>query len=137
MISGSFTHSFFIYKWPKNIVSHDLNVCIRNFLSTRSIFERKLVTVLWHKVCKPISEGGLCIKDLPISNLAFLKKMTWDIYTRNNWSTNFIQRRFLLNRLTVKKPSFGSSIWPNFKILLDDILDESKWIPGINSSLDF
>ena len=84
VISGSFTHAFFSYKWTKNIISY-LNACIRNLLWAGSIIERKLVTVSWHKVYKPLSEGGLGIKDLTISNLAFLKKMTWD--------TNFIQKR--------------------------------------------
>ena len=89
VISGSFTHAFFSYKWTKNIISY-LNACIRNLLWAGSIIERKLVTVSWHKVYKPLSEGGLGIKDLPISNLAFLKKMTWDIYTKNSWATKFI-----------------------------------------------
>ena len=95
------------------------------------------MTVSWEKICKPISDGGLGFKDLSISNLAFLKKMTWDIYTKNNWATSFIRNRFLLDFATPKKPSLGSTLWPNFKSLLEEILEESRWLPGENSNLDF
>ena len=44
VIAGAFTHSFFLYKWPSNVIK-DLNSCIRNFLWTGSIMERKTVTV--------------------------------------------------------------------------------------------
>ena len=33
VVAGSFTHSFFIYKWPASVLT-DLNGCIRNFLWT-------------------------------------------------------------------------------------------------------
>ena len=43
----------------------------------------------------------------------------------------------MLDSITLKKPSLGSSIWSNFKLLLEEILEESRWLPGENSNLDF
>ena len=51
VITGSFTHSFFIFD--------GLNSCIRNFLWSDSIWNRKIVTVAWKEVCKNLEGRGL------------------------------------------------------------------------------
>ena len=63
VISGAFIHSFFIYKWLAAIIK-ELNTCIRNFLWIGYIFERKLVTVAWHRVGKSMVNGEFC-QDYP------------------------------------------------------------------------
>lgn len=43
---------------------------MRNFIWSGDINQRKLVTVAWHKVCKPYKERGLGIRNLSDINEA-------------------------------------------------------------------
>ena len=102
VISGAFIHSFFIYKWPSAVLK-ELNSCIRNFLWTGSMFEKKIVTVSWRKCCKGISIGGLGFRDLITANKTFLKKRAWDILSTTSWASSFLKQRFLTNGWDQKK----------------------------------
>ena len=61
VITGSLIHSFRIYKWPVSLLK-DFQLYNRNFLWTKSIVYRKLVTVAWDKCCLPRNQGGLGIR---------------------------------------------------------------------------
>ncbi|KAI9164815.1 hypothetical protein LWI28_002606 [Acer negundo] len=54
VITGSFVHSFMIYKWPSSLLSL-INRKLRNFLWTGSFEETKLVRVAWDRCCRPYS----------------------------------------------------------------------------------
>ena len=61
VITGSLIHSFRIYKWPVSLLK-DFQLYNRNFLWTKSIVYRKLVTEAWDKCCLPRNQGGLGIR---------------------------------------------------------------------------
>jgi hypothetical protein len=59
-------HTIQIYSWPVSLIK-DLEIMIRNFIWSGDINKRKLVTVAWSKISKPVNEGGLGLRS--ISNL--------------------------------------------------------------------
>ncbi|KAI9173384.1 hypothetical protein LWI28_000561 [Acer negundo] len=71
VITGSFVHSFMIYKWSSSLLSL-INRKLRNFLWTGSYEETKLVRVAWDRCCRPYSQGGFGLKDLRLLNDSLL-----------------------------------------------------------------
>jgi len=63
VIQDMLTHSITIYSWPYFILK-DLEKNIRNFIWSGDKEKRKMVTVVWHKVCKLVKEGSLGIRSL-------------------------------------------------------------------------
>lgn len=73
VITSSFVHTFFVYKWPYSLLS-TLNRAIRNFLWSSSIYVWKNVTVAWN-VCSQSKVNGGCF------NEALLSKFVWNLMT--------------------------------------------------------
>lgn len=73
VISSMLNNSFMVYAWPVNLIK-TMDKWVRNFIWSRDVDTRKVVTVAWHKVCKPIEEVGLGIRSLrQVNNAAMLK----------------------------------------------------------------
>jgi len=69
VIQGMLIHTISIYVWPVSLLK-DLEKSIRNFIWSGDIDRRKLVTVSWKNLCKPIEEGGLGLRSLTLLNEA-------------------------------------------------------------------
>ena len=136
IIESSFIHSFWIYKWPGNLIK-ELNGCIRNFLWTGSITKRKLVIVAWIKVCKPFDKGGLGLRDLRINNSIFFKKFIWDVISTDSLVSSFLRSGYFSSRLSLRKCGIFSSIWPGLKSLFSNLMLDSCWVTGDNSKIQF
>jgi len=96
VIQSMLIHCLSIYSWPVSLIK-DVERWIRNFLWSGDIHQKKLVTVAWHKVCKPIKEGGLGIRNLSTINEAGNLKLCWDITQSDlQWAT-FLRSRVLRN----------------------------------------
>ncbi|KAK3204635.1 hypothetical protein Dsin_018681 [Dipteronia sinensis] len=94
VITGSFMHSFMIYKWPSSLLSLN-NRKLRNFLWTGSCKENKFVRVTWDQCCRPYSQGGLGLKDLGLLNDLLLWKFTWKFMTSYSFAFSFLRERYL------------------------------------------
>jgi hypothetical protein len=57
------TYSISIYSWHVSLLK-ELEKCIRNFIWSGDIEKRKLVTISWKKLCRPLSQGGLNLRSL-------------------------------------------------------------------------
>jgi hypothetical protein len=78
-------YSLSIYARPVSLLK-DLERWIKNFIWSGDIDQKKLVTVAWKKVCKPISEGGLGIRSFVTLNEASNFKVCWDLLnSQNQW----------------------------------------------------
>ncbi|XP_019455066.1 PREDICTED: uncharacterized protein LOC109356185 [Lupinus angustifolius] len=56
-------YSFHVYLWPANLL-RKMDANIKNFIWSGDPTINKMVTVVWHKVCTPVKEGGLGIRSL-------------------------------------------------------------------------
>ena len=138
VIAGALTHSFFfffVYRWPSSIIKH-LNSCIKNFLWSGSISNRKVVTVAWKVVCKKLADGRLGVRDLDIANKTFLKKASWYILVKDNWGANFL-KNFFFGKQGLPRTYLNSYIWFALKKSYIDLEDEIRWLPWKNSTLNF
>ena len=132
VITGSFVHSFMIYKWPSSLLSL-INRKLRNFLWTGSCEETKLVWVAWYRCCRPYSQGGLGLKDLRLLNDSLLRNFTWKFMTSDSFAFTFLRERYLKH---LQKPRGGyvtSSIWSSLRMNYSSLLKEGIWLIGENS----
>lgn len=79
VIHGMLIQTLSVYSWPVSLLK-EIEKCIRNFIWSADIEKRKMVTVAWHKVCKPYVEGGLGIRSLIALNSASNLKLCWDLH---------------------------------------------------------
>ncbi|KAK2637349.1 hypothetical protein Ddye_032141 [Dipteronia dyeriana] len=92
VITGSFVHSFMVYKWPV-FLTKMVTKKIKSFLWTGSCEECKLVRVAWNRFCRPYALGVLGLKDLALLNDSLLRKFTWKLITSNNFAFTFLHKR--------------------------------------------
>ncbi|KAK2639749.1 hypothetical protein Ddye_027544 [Dipteronia dyeriana] len=96
VITGSFVHSFMVYKWLVSLIQMVTKKII-NFLWTGSCEESKLVRVARNRCCKPYALGGLGLKDLALLNDSLLWKLTWKLITLKNFAFTFLPERDILH----------------------------------------
>ncbi|PON91264.1 hypothetical protein TorRG33x02_128270 [Trema orientale] len=135
VIMGQLSYSFQVHRWPISLLK-DLISTIQNFLWSGSIKDSKPVIVSWWMCCKPKQEGGLGLRDPRFLNLALLKKLSWSLLTDDSFVYKFLRGRFFSTGFTVRR-FWKSSIWSGLKSLIQPIIDESIWAPGINSKVRF
>lgn len=63
VILNMIQHNIEIYWWPASLIKFS-ECLIRHFIWSRDVNKRKLVTVAWHKVCKPTSQSGLGLRSI-------------------------------------------------------------------------
>ena len=114
VVIGSLNYYFQIYKWPSSLLSL-LVRSIRNFLWTGNLETRKSIVVAWKKVCRPCVDGGLGLRDLTLQNEALLKKLAWNVLTKESQVFRFLRARFFKDHYVSKMYKFSSSIWGRFK----------------------
>jgi hypothetical protein len=107
------------FKAPAGIITK-LESLFKQFLWGGCEDERKFNWVSWDKVCRPLEEGGLGIRDLRIFNLALLGKWEWKIRTerRGIWYRTLLNR-YGLNDEVIRLGVRGSSSWWNDICQLD------------------
>ncbi|KAL5147132.1 putative ribonuclease H protein [Glycine soja] len=77
IINGMLAYSFKVYSWPRSMIK-DLDSCIRNFVWVGNPNQRKICTVKWQKVCNPLAEGGLGLRQISAINNAAALMLSWD-----------------------------------------------------------
>lgn len=74
---------------------------MRNFIWSGDLNQRKLVIIAWNKVCTPLKEGGLGVRNLSDINEAGNLKVCWDIMQSDLQWDQFIRSRILRNKKPV------------------------------------
>lgn len=67
-------YSFLVYAWPVKLLK-TVERWIKNFIWSGDVNCRKICTVSWKKVCKPVIEGGLGLRSLRSVNDAAVLKL--------------------------------------------------------------
>ncbi|XP_019431188.1 PREDICTED: uncharacterized protein LOC109338411 [Lupinus angustifolius] len=133
VIQSMLSYSFHIYAWPNQLLKF-VDTSIRNFIWSGDTKIRKLVTVAWKKVCQPLKVGGLGLKSIKNLNHAALLKLAWEMsYSNQEWATFYRQRFGSYNMTRYIK----SSIWPGIKSKWHQATDNSIWIVGNGSRINF
>lgn len=61
IISSMLIYSFMVYAWPVCLIKL-VDQWVRNFIWSGCVDKRKVATMAWHKVCKPLEQGGFGIR---------------------------------------------------------------------------
>lgn len=69
VVQSMLIYNILIYAWPVSLLK-DLEKAIRNFIWSGDREKRKLVSVSWKKVCRPLAQGGLNLRSLITLNHA-------------------------------------------------------------------
>jgi len=78
VIQGMLIHSISIYSWPISLLK-EIETWCRNFVWSGDCSKRKLVTVSWSKICRPLEEGGLGLRSLTKLNEAANLQLGWEL----------------------------------------------------------
>jgi hypothetical protein len=70
------TSMMFVFPTP-NVILQKIRTIQRDFLWREAETRKKWALVVWEKVCKPKSKGGLGIQDLQVTNDAYGLKLWW------------------------------------------------------------
>jgi ribonuclease HI len=135
VVQSMLTYSITLYSWPVSLLK-DLEKCIKNFIWSGDLDKRKLVTVSWKKVCRPVAQGGLNLRSLITLNKASNLKLCWSmINSHSAWAILLKDSVFKKGR--VIKHHIYSSIWSGIKDELEVICDNSVWLVGDGSNINF
>jgi len=135
VIQSMLLHCLTIYSWPVNLLK-DLEKWMRNFIWSGDINQRKLVTITWHKVCKPYKEGGLGIRNLSDINEAGNLKLCWEILQSDLQWAQLVGSRVL----RVNKPinyHVSSSVWCSAKHKFNNLSENVIWQIGNGEKINF
>jgi mannosylglycoprotein endo-beta-mannosidase len=135
VIQSMLTYNISLYSWHVSLLK-DLEKCIRNFIWSGDLDKRKLVTISWKKVCRPVAQGGLNIRSLLTLNKASNLKLSWSmINSQSSWALLLKDRVFRKGR--VIKHHIYSSIWSGIKDELEVIYDNVVWLVGNGNNINF
>jgi hypothetical protein len=134
-IQSMLVYSISLYSWPAALLK-DIEKCIRNFIWSGDIDQRKLVTVSWKKICRPVSQGGLSIRSLTSLNAASNLKLCWNILNSDTSWAKLLRDRVLRNRRTIQHHIY-SSIWSSAKDEFQTIMDNTSWLLGDGKNINF
>jgi len=135
VVQSMLLHCLSIYSWPVSLIK-ELEKWMRNFLWSGDITQKKLVTVAWHKTCKPLKEGGLRIRNLSNINETGNLKVCWEIVQSDLPLASFVRSRVIRNRKLINY-HISSSIWSRAKHKLPIILDDTSWQLGNGEMINF
>jgi len=135
VIHAMMVHSLTVYFWPIALLK-DIEKWCRNFIWSGDIERRKMVTVSWYKVCKPLNEGGLGMRSLTTLNEASNLKLGWDLINSTEpWAVS-LKSRALRNDKPVTYHIY-SSIWSSVKNEYPLITDNTCWLLGNGENIKF
>jgi hypothetical protein len=97
----------------------------RNFIWSGDINKRKLVTVILHKVCTPLKEGGLGLRSLSKINEAANLKLCWELRQSNIQWAHFLRNRVLDNQSRISY-HISSSIWSSIRHKYSEVIRNSS-----------
>jgi hypothetical protein len=98
--------------------------------------------VRWDKICSPIFEGGLGIRNLRAFNLALLGKWLWRFGSeRDAWWRVVVDSKYssLWGRWCSLEPTnaFGVGVWKNIKKCWDSFSQFTKFVVGDGFKISF
>jgi hypothetical protein len=107
VIQSMLSYSISVYSWPTSLLK-DLEKYIRNFIWSGNSDKRKLVTVSWKKICRPLDQGGLNIRSLCGLNNATNLQLWWSmLHSQKPWAL-LLKDRFIRAKTTIGHYIFSS-----------------------------
>ena len=124
-----------IYSWPVSLIK-DLEKWIRNFIWSGDMEKRKIVTVAWKKVCRPLSQGGLNLRSSKTLNAYTNLHLLWKLlHSQDDWAI-LLRDRVLRSRKPINHHIY-SSLWSSIKEEFSNLEENSTWLLGNGEMINF
>jgi hypothetical protein len=135
VIQSMMVYNITLYSWPVSLIK-EVEKNIRNFIWSGDPDKRKLVTVSWKKLCRPISQGGLNLRSLSSLNKASNLKLCWNLLNSHCSWARILKERVIRGRRVIQH-HISSSIWSSIKEEFSVIADNSIWLLGNGENINF
>jgi len=135
VVQSMLLHTMNIYSWPVSLLK-DIERWMKFFIWSGDINKRKLVTVALKKVCANFEKGGLNVRSLIALNEATNIKLCWDLLQSQEQWAQIIRSRVLRGNNCIRHHVF-SSIWSSAKNEFNIIKDNSNWLVGNGTQINF
>jgi hypothetical protein len=137
VIHSMLIYSITIYSWPVSLIKK-IEKDVKNFIWSGDVDKRKLVTVAWKKLCRPLSQGGLNLRSLSSLNKAANLKLCWALFHSHSSWAKLLYARAIGGKKVIHHHIY-SSLWSSIKEEISTMFDNSIWLLGngkdINMSL--
>jgi hypothetical protein len=98
--------------------------------------KRKLITVSWKKVYRPLSQGGLSLRSLKNLNSSTKLNLIWKtLHSQEDWAL-LLKDRVLRNSKPIKHHIY-SSLWSSMKEEFKDMNNNTLWLLGNGENINF
>jgi hypothetical protein len=135
VIQSMLLYSITIYSWPVFLIKQ-VEKAVKNFIWSGDVDKRKIVTVAWKKICRPLSQGGLNLRSLSCLNKATNLKLCWSLLqSQSSWATLLLSR--VMRGKNAIKHHIYSSLWSGMKDEFSTILNNSVWLLGNGKDINF
>jgi hypothetical protein len=135
VVQSMLIYSITLYSWPTSLIK-EIEKNVRNFVWSGDVDKRKLVTVSWKKVCRPLSQGGLNLKSLSSLNKASNLKLCWTLVNSKSSWVKLLKARVLRGRKVIQHHIY-SSLWSSIKDEINTIFENSIWLLGNGEDISF
>lgn len=125
-----------------NKITNSLTALTRKFSWGKIGKDRYLSLISWHKICKPMEEGGLGIMDINLFNKALVMKTVWQVAANEErlWIKIMKAKYFPRGGFwAVKRTNDASALWRNIQRLKPELKNQVQWqigdgtkIPALN-----
>ncbi|XP_058733339.1 uncharacterized protein LOC131604944 [Vicia villosa] len=122
--------------WKASSTVKQISKWMRNFLWSGNLEQRKIVTVAWKECCQSMKEGGIGIKSLYSYNQATNFHLCWS-FVKGNQSWNSLLASRIKRKKKIISYHIKSYIWTSIKDYYETVLENSKWIIGDGSKINF
>jgi hypothetical protein len=135
VIHSMLIYSITIYSWPVSLIKK-IEKDVKNFIWSGDVDKRKLVTVAWKKLCRPLSQGGLNLRSLSSLNKAANLKLCWALFhSRSSWA-KLLYARAIRGKKVIHHHIY-SSLWSSIKEEISTMFDNSFWLLGNGKDINF
>jgi hypothetical protein len=135
VIQSMLIYSISIYSCPASLIKV-VEKHIRNFICSGDPDKRKLVTVSWKKICRPLSQGGLNLRSLTKLNSASNLKLCWNLCNSNSSWACLLRDRVFRGKRPIQHHIF-SSLWCSIKEEFSVVSENSTWLIGNGKDINF
>ncbi|KAK2381212.1 hypothetical protein QL285_068838 [Trifolium repens] len=135
VIQSMYTYNISIYSWHVSLIKK-IEKDVKNFIWSGDVDKRKLVTVAWKKICRPLSQGGLNLRSLSCLNRSANLKLCWDLFhSHSSWAKLLLAR--IVRGKSVIRHHIYSSLWSSIKDEFSTLFDNSIWLLGDGKNISF
>ncbi|KAG2685838.1 hypothetical protein I3760_10G144400 [Carya illinoinensis] len=112
---------------PKSVLN-SINRILSNFFWGESDGSPKRKWCAWNKICKPIKEGGLGVRDLEEVQNSLHMKFAWKIITENSLWAQFFRGKYVKGiHLSLLDKTKGTRFWKMIMKQIPHVLERARW----------